>query len=136
MQVTAKWTCNLTTSAVLNEFSDSVLTISLHLQEKFMSKLNRDDTRLSLERIVDRHTMQVQTLGTEGHGQLIQETERNKPAEQNKVKDTALIATKKKTQKTRSYSENGRPQFRCSHNHCKCHLRSGHTGAWWIRQQR
>ena len=96
MQVTAKWTCNLTTSAVLNEFSDSVLTISLHLQEKFMSKLNRDDIRLSLERIVDRHTMQVQTLGTEGHGQLIQETERNKPAEQNKVKDTALIATKKR----------------------------------------
>ena len=61
-----------------------------------MSKLNRDDIRLSLERIVDRHTMEVQTLDTEGHGQLIQETERNEPAEQNKVKDTALIATKKR----------------------------------------
>ncbi|XP_075669934.1 protein ACCELERATED CELL DEATH 6-like [Castanea sativa] len=65
-------------------------------KEKFMSKLNRDDIRLSLERIVDRHTMEVQTLDTEGHGQLIQETERNEPAEQNKVKDTALIATKKR----------------------------------------
>ena len=98
MQVTAKWTCSLTTSAVLNELSDSVLTISLQtpLQEKFMSKLNRDDIRLSLERIGDRHTMEVQTLDTEAHGQLIQETERNEPAEQNKVKDTALIATKKR----------------------------------------
>ena len=98
MQVTAKWTCNLTTFAVLNELSDSVLTISLQtpLQEKFMSKLNRDDIRLSLERIVDRHTVEVQTLDTEGHGQLIQETERNEPAEQNKVKGTALIATKNK----------------------------------------
>lgn len=98
MQVTAKWTCSLTTSAVLNEMSDSVLTISLQtpLQEKFMSKLNRDDIRLSLERIVDRHTMEVQTFDTEGHGQLIQETERNEHAEQNKVKDTALIATKKR----------------------------------------
>ena len=61
-----------------------------------MSKLNRDNIGLSLERIVDRHTMQIQTLDTEGHGQLIQETERNEPAEQNKVKDTALIATKKR----------------------------------------
>lgn len=61
-----------------------------------MSKLNRDDIRLSLERIVDRHTMEVQTLDTEGHGQLIQETQRNEPAEQNKVKDKALIATKKR----------------------------------------
>ncbi|XP_030951578.1 ankyrin repeat-containing protein At5g02620-like isoform X2 [Quercus lobata] len=65
-------------------------------KDKFMSKLNRDNIRLSLERIVDRHTMEVQTLDTEGHGQLIQETERNEPAEQNKVKDTALIATKKR----------------------------------------
>ncbi|KAK7821279.1 ankyrin repeat-containing protein [Quercus suber] len=65
-------------------------------KEKFMSKLNRDDIRLSLERIVDRHTMEVQTFDTEGHGQLIQETERNEHAEQNKVKDTALIATKKR----------------------------------------
>lgn len=63
-------------------------------KEKFMSKLNRDDIRLSLERIVDRHTVEVQTLDTEGRGQLIQETERNEPAEQNKAKDTALIATK------------------------------------------
>lgn len=98
MQVTAKWTCNLTTSAVLNELSDSVLTIFLQtpLQEKLLSKLNRDDIRLSLERIVDRHTMEVQTLDTEEHGQLIQGTERNEPAEQNKVKDTALIETKKR----------------------------------------
>ncbi|XP_050268321.1 ankyrin repeat-containing protein At5g02620-like isoform X1 [Quercus robur] len=65
-------------------------------KEKFMSKLNRDGIRLSLERIVDRHTMEVQTLDTEAHGQLIQETERNEPVEQNKVKDTALIATKKR----------------------------------------
>lgn len=99
MQVTAKWTCNLTTSAVLNvlnELSERVLTIfrQTPLQEKFMSKLNGDDIRLSLERIVDRHTMEVQTLDTEG--QPIQGTERNEPAEQNKVKDTALAATKKR----------------------------------------
>ena len=45
-----------------------------------MSKLNRDDIGLSLERIVDRQTMEVQTLDTEGHGQLIQETDRNESA--------------------------------------------------------
>ncbi|XP_030951303.1 ankyrin repeat-containing protein At5g02620-like isoform X2 [Quercus lobata] len=74
----------------------SVYRLKSGKKEKFMSKLNRDDIRLSLERIVDRHTMEVQTLDTEGHGQLIQETERNETAEQNKVKDTALIATKKR----------------------------------------
>ena len=45
-----------------------------------MSELNRDDIGLSLERIVDRQTMEVQTLDTEGHGQLIQETDRNESA--------------------------------------------------------
>ncbi|XP_050268326.1 ankyrin repeat-containing protein At5g02620-like isoform X3 [Quercus robur] len=47
---------------------------------KIMSKLNRDDIGLSLERIVDRQTTEVQTLDTEGHGQLIQETDRNESA--------------------------------------------------------
>ena len=46
-----------------------------------MSELNREDIRLSLERIVDRQTTEVQTLDTEGHGLLIQETDRNESAE-------------------------------------------------------